>query len=212
MAFFREGPVVSHPGHGLVQPAGVNKRAGRRPQSARCGDSNKKTSYMRYIGEAVESNKPRASSFPGGRRGNQPAHGNNNIQRQAPRQPRGQKEQKFTPRRSRRGPMGKGPQHGPNNAPRHPAQRRGPKPRYSRDGDVIMRDAPLVYKRPVRRPGTSIPHTFSQEDVVMLDVFTTSSPIEQVFAALSIAAPQFATSTGEEPEDVEMTEAPPLFC
>ncbi|GAB1201263.1 hypothetical protein APSETT444_010653 [Aspergillus pseudonomiae] len=91
-----------------------------------------------------------------------------------------------------------------------------------------MRDAPALNVQPVRQRGISKPRLPPQgdvvmvdvftasppsevEDVVMLDVFITSPSVEQQFAALALAAPQFAPSTGEEPQDIEMTEAPPLY-
>ncbi|KAE8332295.1 hypothetical protein BDV39DRAFT_200443 [Aspergillus sergii] len=233
MASFGEGPVVSHPGHGFVQTAGVNNRTGRRPQDTSSGN-RRRGRRNNEVSEINQRSRPSPPSGPRGYRGgnNHPANGNTRVQKQAPRQPQGPGGRtKFTPRRSRRGPgpQGAGPQHGgANKAPRNPGQRRGPYPRVSRDGDTIMRDAPALNKQPVRRPGISVPHPPRQrdvvmvdvfatpppsevEDVVMLDVFTTSHPVEHQFAALAIAAPQFATSTGEEPQDIEMLDAPPLY-
>ncbi|KAE8418398.1 hypothetical protein BDV36DRAFT_295239 [Aspergillus pseudocaelatus] len=234
MAFFGEGPVVFHPGHGLVQTVGVNNRNGRRPQDTGSGN-RRRGKRPTEVSEINQRSRPSPASGPSGYRGgnNRPANGNNNrIQKQGPRQPQGLgQKQKFTSRRSRRGlgPQGKGPRHGgANNAPRHPGQRRGPQPRVSRDGDTIMRDVPALNRRPVRQPGISVRHPCPRrdvvmvdvfttappsevEDVVMLDVFTTPHPVEEQFAALAIAAPQFATGTGEEPQDIEMFDAPPLY-
>ncbi|KAE8375816.1 hypothetical protein BDV26DRAFT_294630 [Aspergillus bertholletiae] len=212
MASFGEGPVVFYPGHGLVPTVGATTRAGRRPQDTGSG----KTHRAKRSTEVSECNKQPRPSPPRGPRGyrggnDHPTKGYNKIQKQGPCQPQGPQEQKFTPGRSRRspGPQGQGPQRGANNAPRHPGQRRGRKPRVSRDGDTIMYDAPVLNVQPVRQPGISIPHPPPQEDVVMRDAFTLTPRVEDLLAALTIAAPQFATSTGEELHDTEMPDAPP---
>ncbi|KAF7596717.1 hypothetical protein BBP40_000145 [Aspergillus hancockii] len=212
MAFVREGPVVSQ-GHGFVQTASANPlwAAGRRPQDTHRG-SNPRI-------ERCESSKPRAVFSKMPRRGIRPTVNGikNNQMQQQPRQPRVPKQnqpKQFNQRRSRRGTKGKGPQHGKTNpSPRHPGRR----PDFTRDGDHIMHDSHALNKQPVRPRGISVP-----KDVAMLDAFTSMHhhhqqqqqppPLEPMFAALSMAAGPISIHQGiEEPQDAEMTEAPPLF-
>ncbi|KAF5866471.1 hypothetical protein ETB97_012023 [Aspergillus alliaceus] len=206
MAPVREGPVVSHSGYGFVQTACVNQRMGRRPQGSRRGNCNNQGQRPNLL-EAAQS-----APFPLGPR-RVTTNGNNNFQGQQSRRPHGPKNQ-FNLRRSRWELKGKGPQHGPNNAPRNPRQRRGYNPVRSGDGDIIMRDAP-VYKQPVRRPGISAKKKTPPEDVEMLDAFITPPPnptafppIELLLAALSLHVAQLDIDTAEEPKDIEMMDAP----